>query len=402
VALSLLWFLLASPQDLVGEFPRVEVPAENPLTEAKVRLGQALFHEEQLSSDDTMACATCHRLDAGGGDPRPPGRHPGEDQRLNTPDDEFGSLGVVRRDAQGKPIADPIFGFERAVTARNPPTVIGAAFFNLQFWDTRALPTFRNEAGEVVIQSHGSLESQAVGPLMADSEMAHVGRTWSELCAKLARVKPLALASDIPKALAEFLGLNESYAPLFEKAFGSSEITRERIAFALASYERTLVPDQSPFDLGTLSDAQKRGYVLYKKHGACELCHPSVAGTAVFGDGARRNITLPNHERAVKTPTLRNAGLRKRFMSSGQFSTLSEVVQHYENLEFVHFETSADRAALIDFVQNGLTDPRVERREPPFDRPTLKSERPTPDTGTAAPPRGETKPGETREPPPGS
>ena len=166
----LLGLLLAAPaaaQDVIGEFPRVEVPRENPLTVEKVRLGQALFHEEQLSSDDTMACATCHRMEAGGGDPRPPGRHPGPDGRLNTADDEFGSFGVVRRDAQGELVAHPVFGHERQVTAHNPPSVIGSAFFNVQFLDTRALPTFRDESGAVVIPAYGSLENQSVAPLEA-------------------------------------------------------------------------------------------------------------------------------------------------------------------------------------------------------------------------------------------
>src|SRR5262245_10982658 len=74
----------AAAQDVIGEFPVVQIPKGNPLTPEKIRLGQALFHEEQLSSDDTVACATCHRLEAGGGDPRPAGRFPGEDGRLGT------------------------------------------------------------------------------------------------------------------------------------------------------------------------------------------------------------------------------------------------------------------------------------------------------------------------------
>src|SRR5205814_2347997 len=149
---------------------------------------------------------------------------------------------------------------------------------------------------------------------------------------KLGAVRPLALAWDVPKPLAEFVGESASYAPLFEKAFGTSGITRERIAMALATYERTLVPDQTPYDLGTLTDHQKLGLKAYKKHGNCELCHTSDNG--LFGDGARRKIELPDHVRAVKTPTLRNVALRPRYMSSGQFTTLEQVVRHYENVGF--------------------------------------------------------------------
>jgi len=371
---GLLLAAAAAGQDVIGTFPVVEVPPENPLTPAKVRLGQALFHEEQLSSDDTMACATCHRLELGGGDPRAGARHPGTDGHLGTADDELGSFGVPRRDRSGTAQPHPVFGSERQVTPRAPPTVIGAAFFNVQFWDTRALPVFRDEAGEVVIAQYGSLESQAVVPPMASAEMAHEGRTWAELTAKLARARPLALASDVPAGLAEFVGEAPDYGALFAKAFGDPVVTRERIAMAIASYERTLVPDQSPFDLGTLSERQQRGFELFKEHGACELCHPSASG--LFSDGARRTISLPDHERAVKTPTLRNVGLRPRYMSSGQLTSLDQVVRHYQKLGFIHFDTPEDRAALLDFVANGLTDPRVARREAPFDRPTLRSERP--------------------------
>jgi cytochrome c peroxidase len=372
-ALALAW--LAAPgagQDVIGDFPAIQVPAGNPLTPEKARLGQALFHEEQLSSDDTMACATCHRLEAGGGDPRAGARHPGVDGRFQTPDDELGSFGVVLRDAQGKAKAHPVFGLERQVTNRNPPTVIGAVFFNLQFGDTRARPVFKDEHGEIVLDQYASLESQAVVPPMASGEMAHEGRTWADLTRKLAAARPLALASDVPPGLAEFIGDSPNYGALFAKAFGSEEITRERVAMAIASYERTLVPDQSPFDLGTMSASQVRGLELFKEHGACEICHSSA--NRLFSDGARRTISLPDHERHVKTPTLRNAGLRKRFMSGGELTSLGEVVRHYEDLGFIHFETPADRAALLDFVGNALTDPRVAERAPPFDRPTLRSE----------------------------
>jgi len=372
----------AGAQDVIGDFPVVEVPKENPLTPEKARLGQALFHEEQLSSDDTMACATCHRLELGGGDPRAGARHPGEDMARGTPDDELGSFGVVLRDPEGKPKRSPYFGLERQVTPRYPPTVIGAAFFNLQFGDTRALPRFRDEQGKILIPQFGSLESQAVVPPMASAEMANEGRTWADLTAKLARSRPLALASDVPAALREFIGGASDYRPLFAKAFGSDEITRERVAMAIASYERTLVPDQTPFDLGTMTERQQRGLEVFRGSHGCELCHPSE--NKLFTDGGRRKIELPAHVRAVKTPTLRNVALRPRFMSSGQFETMEEVLRHYERIDFVRFESPEDREALLDFVLNALTDPRVAKREPPFDRPTLRSERPPEESSPGA------------------
>ncbi len=367
--------LLAGPaaaQDVIGDFPVVQVPPGNPLTPAKIRLGQALFFEEQLSSDDTTACATCHMPEAGGGDPRAGARAPGGDGVLFTPDDEFGSPGVLLQDSQGDFRAHALFGFERQVTARNSPTVLAAAFFNTQFWDTRALPTFRDLNGAIVLPEFASLESQAVEPPISGVEMGQAQRTWDQLTAKLASVRPLDLARDVPPVLARFLDGAATYGPLFRAAFGTSEITRERIAMALASYERTLVPDQSPFDLGTMTNRQRLGFEVFQARGLCEVCHPSP--NKLFTDGARRTIFLPDHRRVVKTPTLRNAGLRRRFMSSGQFTSMDEVLTHYEDVGFVVFRSSLERLALLDFLANALTDPRAARREPPFERPLLRSE----------------------------
>ena len=102
---------------LIGSFPHVRVPHGNPMTPEKIQLGKALFFEEQISSDDTVACATCHLPDAGGGDPRAASsiRSPGNDGRMQTPDDEFGSFGVVAQDPSGNFQFSPTFGSGRQV-----------------------------------------------------------------------------------------------------------------------------------------------------------------------------------------------------------------------------------------------------------------------------------------------
>jgi len=358
-------------QDLVGTFPSVVVPPGNPMTPGKILLGKALFFEEQMSSDDTMACATCHVLDAGGGESRGAFRHPGADGLLNTLDDEFGSPGVVLHVAGGDYQDDPVFGVQRQVTGRNSPTVIGAAFFNTQFWDRRAGPVFRDLAGQIVLPDLASLENQAVQPPLSGVEMNHVGVNWDQITAKLALSRPLVLATDLPTDLEQFIGDKRGYGPLFTAVFGTPEITRERIGMAIATYERTLVADQTPFDLGTLTARQLQGFDAYQNRALCEQCHPSTNG--LFTDGVLQTIHLPNHERTVKTPTLRNVGLRPRFMSSGQFQSLTLVLQHYESQGMFQPQTG-DVGAMKDFLENGLTDPRVAARLPPFDRPTLRSE----------------------------
>ena len=81
----------------MAEMPVVPVPSENPITESKRILGKILFWDEQLSSDNTMACGTCHIPSNGGTDPRP-AINPGFDYLFGTDDDVIGSMGVVHYD----------------------------------------------------------------------------------------------------------------------------------------------------------------------------------------------------------------------------------------------------------------------------------------------------------------
>ena len=81
--------------------PAVPVPHENPVTEEKRILGKILFWEEQLSSDNSTACGSCHIPARGGSDPRTPD-HPGPDLVFGTDDDLIGSLGVRRSNAENE------------------------------------------------------------------------------------------------------------------------------------------------------------------------------------------------------------------------------------------------------------------------------------------------------------
>lgn len=93
----------SGPGTAQGEFQPLgdaPVPAENPITEAKPVLGKILFWDEQLSSDNTVACGTCHQPAAGGSDLRL-GMNPGFDQIFGTDDDVVGSPGIKLLDSGG-------------------------------------------------------------------------------------------------------------------------------------------------------------------------------------------------------------------------------------------------------------------------------------------------------------
>ena len=383
-------------------------PPENPITEEKRILGKALFWDEQLSSDNTIACGTCHIPSAGGSDPRLDmgSRHPGLDGVYGGPDDRFASAGVRLADSNGDLTPEATFGFAPQVTGRRSPSPIGAAFFDELFWDGRAGGTFVDpQTGLVSIPSGGALETQALGPIISFVEMADEGRTWEDVITKLERVQPLALASNLNPDLTAALAVDPSYPELFENAFGTTDITAERIAYALATYQRTLHPDQTPWDLyqqgvsGALTSQELSGLSLFMSSSLrCAQCHTPP----LFSDGTYRNIGMrdiaeDNGRQGVtglysdrgkfKVPTLRNAGLRTRYFHNGDpsWANLFLAVFIYNQgagpfpdnkdpiLNNVFF--SPGTASTIEaFINGGLTDPRVAAELPPFDRPTLRSE----------------------------
>lgn len=105
-----------------GEFPdKVPVPADNPMTPAKIALGKQLYFDPRLSKSGTVSCDTCHKVEGNGTD--------------------------------NLPISFGVFG--RLDRPRNTPTVYNAAFNTVQFWDGRAV----------------SLEQQAEGPIQNPVEM---------------------------------------------------------------------------------------------------------------------------------------------------------------------------------------------------------------------------------------
>src|SRR5690606_15217017 len=174
--------LCVATADLAAQgLPPVPVPPENPITADKAVLGKILFWDEQLSADDTIACGTCHRPEAAGGDPRVR-RHPGYDGVFFTVDDVFASPGVVHLDASRAHAPVPGFGLDLQVTGRSSPSAITSQWAPEQFWDGRAPTSFVDPVtGLVSIAQGGSLEVQALGPLQNPVEMAHETRPWNEI-----------------------------------------------------------------------------------------------------------------------------------------------------------------------------------------------------------------------------
>ncbi len=393
----------------VAALPPVPVPAENPITEPKRVLGKILFWDEQLSTNGTVACGTCHRPAYGGADPRA-GRNPGIDK--GTIDDVRGSPGIVLLDRNGKPKRHPIYGNEPQVTPRLAPSNFGALWAQRVFWDGRAGPVLTDPvSGKTAIARDGALENQVLTALMNPAEMAKTGRTWNDLTSDVKNASPLALASDWPADVAQAIASASTYAKLFTAAFGDAAITPTRIAFAIATYERTLVADQTAwdrFDAGDTTALPGRALDGWRAMQAfhCTACHtpPLFTNNDFFQIGLRRadfdrgreNITHdPEDAGEMKVPSLRNAALLPRFMHTGEFTSLGAAIRFYQNslplperddipgFGLYAFNVSQiDEADIREFIAAGLTDPRVRDERFPFDRPTLRSERePAADAG---------------------
>lgn len=402
----LLLACLAAP--LCGQvlFPPPPMPAGNPSSAAKVLLGKALFWDEQLSSTRSVACGTCHVLGRGGADPRQ-ARHPGPDGILGNNDDVRGSLGVSRHDAAGR-LMPQGFGIRPQVTARKAPSVINAAYQAELFWDGRAATSFADPlTSAVLLPNDAALESQAAAPPISDVEMSHLGRTWNDIAQDLPALQPLRLADQLPPALQAFVA-GQTYAALFQQVFGSPGVTPARIAMAIAVYERTLISDQSPFDLflanqGTLTALQVQGLNVFRS--LCSACHTDV-NAAVLATGPVLNdfrnvgvrpiaedpgrflVTAAATDRGrFKVPGLRNVALRAPYFHNGGMAALGDVVDFYARGGDFHVNQDplilnipgtisvSDRLAIITFLQ-AMTDPRVQNELPPFDRPRLWSEGP--------------------------
>ncbi|HKU41017.1 MAG TPA: cytochrome c peroxidase [Polyangiales bacterium] len=418
-------------------YPRPLYPPENPHSDDKALLGKILFWEEQLSADGSTACGTCHQGRAGGSDPRSAtdaARLPGPDGVLEPlpsvrADDGRGALGVVRCGADGMPT-----GQQLQVTGRKPPSAFDAMFNGAVFWDGRASKDFRDPETQALLitgfldrQSGrivgGALENQAVGPPMSEVEMACANPSWSALCSRIARAVPLALARDVPSDMQQFIRAHDhSYPRMFAAAFGSAlkhspseaddVINAARIAFAIATYERLLTSNQTPWDRwnagdSTALDAQQvRGFELFMGRANCQACHAPplfmdlsfhyLGFQPVAQDHGKGGLTdsPPSALGMMKTPTLRNVGLREpgglTHQGDGPGRSLERIVQLYNeggrrndpglgaeiDPLLVPLElTDDEQRAIIDFLRFGLTDARAMLELPPFDRPRLGSER---------------------------
>jgi cytochrome c peroxidase len=212
-------------------------------------------------------------------------------------------------------------GHGMAKLGRHSPTIVNAAWGGIFMWDGRL----------------ANLEEQALGPIQSPGEMN----------------MPL-------EQLMERLATIAEYKPLFAAAFPGAGLSPKSLAAAIATYERTVVSEEAPFDLWiegneqAISDEAKRGFVLFNTKAQCSSCHE---GWNFTNDGFQ-DIGLPSADvgrgqflpqvikmkHAFKTPGLREIARRGPYMHDGSIATLEQVVEHYD-------QGGVDRPSRSDLVK---------------------------------------------------
>lgn len=207
-------------------------------------------------------------------------------------------------------------GIGKQLGGRNAPTVINRAYALLQFWDGRA----------------GSLEEQAKGPLANPLEMTSDRDANAAHEAVIRRIKGI-----------------KGYQTLFRKAFGDDAIDLDRVAKSIATFERTILSGNAPYDRyqagdqTALTEAQIRGKDIFFKKAECDACHLGfnfsdesymnigIGMDKPVPDLGRYKVTGREEDKgAFKTPTLREIEHTAPYMHDGSLTTLEAVVEHYD------------------------------------------------------------------------
>jgi cytochrome c peroxidase len=264
----------ANPLMIPPGFPIPMIPADNPVTPAKVELGRDLFYATELSRDNRHTCASCHSLSASFCDP---GNH--------------WSFGVMGRHG-----------------TRNAVAIVNEAYDTAFFWDGRAT----------------SLEAQALSPIFNSIEM---GNDSATVIAALNR------NAIYPKLFAHAFGDSTINMTRIAQAIATFERT---MISGNSSYDRFRQGDSSALSAAAkqgfaLFTGKSANCIAC--HNGVNFTDNSYHSTGLdfqYADGGRENVTQdPNDNGKFRTPTLRNIALTSPYMHDGRFNTLAQVLDQY-------------------------------------------------------------------------
>ena len=315
-----------SGPNIIGQ---INTPANNPITDNGATLGRVLFYDKNLSLNNTISCASCHK--------------------------------------QANAFSDPVAksaGFNGGLTGRNSMTLINAKYYpnGSFFWDQRA----------------ATLEDQTLIPIQ---DLVEMGMTLPQLEVKLRNL------AYYPPLFSKAFGDNTITSNRI--ALAISQFIRSIVSFQ-SKYDAgrsTYPPVPAPPPNATFPNftaQENRGKEIFlSPQNTCAACHGSETFTApqeknngldmatvyrVFGAVAN-NTAL---DATFKVTTLRNVELTAPYMHDGRFATLEQVVEHYNSGVRNHPNlspqlrlpngqprqlnlTTQDKAALVAFLKT-LTD----------------------------------------------
>ncbi len=196
-------------------------------------------------------------------------------------------------------------GSQNTELPRHANTVLNLAWGKHFFWDGRA----------------DSLEAQARGPIEDPKEMAN---TMDVIVQRLSQI--------------------EEYNQWFKQAFPKEGLTENNVLKAIATYERTLISSEAPFDKWiagdetAISEEAKSGFRLFVGKAKCIACHTGWnftdnefhdIGLFDYDEGRAAITNISSQSHAFKTPGLRNISQRAPYMHNGSLANLKSVMAHY-------------------------------------------------------------------------
>lgn len=301
------------------------------------QLGLRLFYDKQLSGKGNISCSTCHSLTGFSADTLPLGVGEGAD-----------GLAEQRIQNQG------------ALLARHTPALynLGLPGINALFWDGRVMkhPStsgwWTPEEGlngaspklkEIASTLTSTLAVQALFPMANPDEMLGQGSTltrveaWQSIMDRLFSTR-----------------LRDSYQRIFKEAFpGVQTFNIGHAGNAIAELERHhFLANNTPWDLYVrgdkrfMSERMKKGAVVFMGKASCLNCHngehfssfgfqnigaPQIGPGVANGDdvGLMEFTKAVTHKYRFRVPPLRNVALTAPYMHSGAFSTIWQVIEHY-------------------------------------------------------------------------
>jgi cytochrome c peroxidase len=287
--------------DIPFGFPtKLNIPEDNPMTVEGIELGRYLFYDGRISGNSEpekqMSCSTCHLQENA--------FECGIDNPTYTGGKTFGVTGI-------------------------PTPHYMLPLFN-QVWNSSGYLWNGSVYNDNPDQMRRNIESLTYMAITAPHEMN--SDTLSAVNA----------ISTIP-----------GYDSLFKKAFGSEDVTIDRMGKAIAQFIRTFVSADSRFDRylrgeTQLTPSELNGYVLFvtEEGGDCFHCHGGSgnplfttnlfynnAKDSVFDDPRDRFAVTgdPTAHGAYRAPSLRNIELTAPYMHDGRFKTLDEVIDFYSS-----------------------------------------------------------------------